>query len=247
MRKKNEYSRIILDLENWNKHTKGAQIQLFHHAVENNIHSFYCSSGLSTQSLGNAFSESGLSRDEVQIIGSIEDENLSGEKFVQKVEKLLLDMRVDYLDLLVHSPGSDHLLSALKQCRTQGKIFETADFLDYDNQNINKPKDPENVIFKRFKLTPANLKTLTFRDTASEEVPKMLFLKGNISEDHEAVKKMATKYHLEPNQFLQAWLLNHPANFHLVIDGGKEEMEASEKALHTKIIEEDWNKFPKEL
>ena len=247
MRKKNEYSRIILDLKNWNNQTKGVQIQLFHHAVENNIHSFYCSSSFSTQSLGIAFSESGLSRDEVQIIGRIEDENLSGEEFVQKVEKLLLDMRIDYLDLLVHSSNSDHLLSALEQCRTRGKIFETADFSDYDDQSIKEPKNPENVIFKRFKLTPANLKTLTFRETASEEVPKMLFLRGNISEDHEGLKKMASKYHLKPNEFLQAWLLNHPVNFHLVIDGRKEEMEASERALHTKIIEEDWNKFPKEL
>lgn len=247
MRKKNEYSRIIQSVNNWDKESKGVQIQLFHHAVEKNIHSFYCSSSFSHKSTGNAFSESGLSRDEVQIIGHIDDETGSKEDLLDQVEKFLLDLKIDYLDLLVHPPNTEVLLPALEQCRTQGKIFETASSYDYGKPVTNPESQGENVIFENFKLTPANFKTLTFQGTASEEVPKMLFLEGELFDDHEALHVMAPKYDLSPAEFLYAWLFNHPANFHLVTSGGKEHMDSLVRALHVKIIEQDWNNFPKEL
>lgn len=247
MRKKNEYSRIIQSVDSWNKESKGVQIQLFHHAVEKNIHSFYSSSSFSHKSTGNAFSESGLSRDEVQIIGHIDDETGSKEDLLDQVEKFLLDLKIDYLDLLVHPPNSEILLPALQQCRTQGKIFETAGINDYGKPVLKPESQAENVIFENFKLTTANCKTLTFHGTASEEVPKMLFLEGELFEDHQTLNAMAQKYDLSPAEFFYAWLFNHPANFHLVVSGGKEHMDSLARALHVKIIEQDWNNFPKEL
>lgn len=247
MRKKNEYSRIVQNVENWESGSKGAKIQLFHHAVENGITSFYCSSSKSNQSFGDAFSESGLSRDKIQIIGKIQDDTLTRDEYVQKVEKLLLDFRIDYLDLLVHPAKSEEILRALEQPSSRGKIVETAVFETYGAQEPQKVRRPKNVIFESFEITPANLKTFSSGDPASEEVPKMLLLEGNLPKVNQEVVEMAAKYGLDPQQFLQVWLFHHPANYHLIVRGEKAEMDAAAAALKTTMIEQDWKKFPKIL
>ncbi len=102
MRQRNSYSRIVQDPVEWKAISKGAKIQLFQHCIEKDITSFMINtaSGSYDKSLGTAFSESGLSRDEIQFVAALGDSN-EEERIVEKVENIIDLLDIDYLDLLL--------------------------------------------------------------------------------------------------------------------------------------------------
>lgn len=246
MRKKNEYSRIIQRIESWKSESKGVRIQLFHHCIENSVTSFYFDSLNSTRELGNAFSESQLSRDKVQLIGGIPNK-LTEEQLPDEVDKLLKDLRVDYLDLLIVDPSSEGIESAIALLLSQGKLREIGYFHDESLPKTSKVKLPEKALFQTLGLSPAGLKTLTLAESSSKDISKMLFLEGKELPEQNVVEEFSEKYDLTPNEFLQAWILNHPALFHLVKEGKKAEIDAAVKAAGVTLIREDWEIFPKKL
>ncbi|MGB7785839.1 MAG: aldo/keto reductase [Salinimicrobium sp.] len=252
MRQKNSYSRLIWDLELWEHKPKGGKIHLFHHCVEKDITSFFIDTSefvvTPKDSLGTALSESGLSRDEIQLIGGIRETGLDSDAIISKVEELLLNLKTDYLDLLLIDISSSYetVLPAVERLRSQGKIMETGIF----EKKLEEKDLPENIevnaTFSPWKYSPAAVKLLNLDRPSKEDITEMLFL--DTMEAGDELREMAEKYSLTPQQFLLAWLLQHPSHFHPVLKGNElQAIDAAVKAFHTTLIREDREKFPKQL
>ncbi|WP_324719683.1 hypothetical protein [Salinimicrobium sp. HB62] len=253
MRQRNSYSRIIQDPSQWSSESKGSKIQLFQHCIEKDITSFLINTqkGSYDHSLGTAFSESGLSRDEIQFIarlGSYGDE----DDIVVQVEEILQFLDTDYLDLLFLDFGlqANILLSTIQRLRARGKIVEIGILEGKPGDQTRFIKDfPASATLSTFSFSPAAVKTLTLAKEGPEETTQMLILEsGNWENDHEEVKKLADKYQVRPKELLFSWLLHHKGHFHPVIDGNSEAViDSAVKAFHTKLIEEDFKKLPEKL
>lgn len=252
MRQRNSYSRIIQDPADWEPLSKGTKLQLFQHCIEKDITTFLIySSGKYDHSLGTAFSESGLSRDEIQFIAAAQNLR-SEEEIVARVEEILEFLDTDYLDLLIlnFDLSSDLLLSVIQRLRAQGKIVEIGVFEEHTGKQSRFLKNfPASATLSTFRFSPAAIKTLTLAKEGPAETTQMLMLEsGNWESEHEELKKMATKYNLRPKELLFAWLLHHEGHFHPVIKGSSEAViDSAVKAFHTKLIEEDFRKLPERL
>ena len=143
MRNRNSYSRIIQDISSWEEQTppgEGELLSLLHHCVEQDITSFYYSVEHQPESarcdFGTALSESGLSRDKIQLIS-----RYSGRKEEKDlplfVDGLLQALKTDYLDLLLldlRNQREDDI-DVLAQLYAQGKILEIG---GYDLETVPK-------------------------------------------------------------------------------------------------------------
>ena len=253
MRQRNSYSRIILDPVEWEPLSKGSKIQLFQHCIEKDITSFIINSNSEEydHSLGAAFSESGLSRDEIQFIASVHY-LAEEEKIVGRVDGILELLDTDYLDLLIldFSLSSELLLSVIQRLRAQGKITEIGVFEDKPGRQSRFLEEfPASATLSSFQFTPAAVKTLTLVQEGPAETSQMLMLRsGDWENEHEALGKMAKKYNLLPKELLFAWLLHHEGHFHPIIKGKSEAViDSAVKAFHTRLIQEDYNKLPEIL
>ncbi|MCC8359401.1 aldo/keto reductase [Salinimicrobium sediminilitoris] len=255
MRQRNSYSRIIQDPEDWEELSKGNKIQLFQHCVEKGITTFLIDLSKSesySHSLGTAFSESGLSRDQVQLI-ACPGKNLTTEQdILDRVEKILNLLDTDYLDLLIldFDAPSEIILSSMEKLRARGKIVEVGVLKRRTGEKMEFLKDfPASATLSTFSFTPSAVKSLTLAEAASSETTQMIIPEsGDWENEHEALKTVANKYNLRPKEMLLAWLLHHKAQFHAVIKGNSQAViDSAYKAFHTSIIEEDFKKLPEKL
>lgn len=253
MRQRNSYSRIIQDLAEWDSASKGHKIQLIHHCVEKDITSFLVNTGSAAydHSLGTAFSESGLSRDEIQFVATIE--NLKDEeKIIEEASKILELLDTDYLDLLLldFNLPSQMLFSIIKRLRVQGKIVEIGVLEERPGSESQLLKEfPASATLSTFTFSPAAIKTLTLAKEGPAETSQMLLLKsGDWENENQELREMADKYDLRPKELLFAWLVHHEGHFHPVIQGNSEAViDSAVKAFHTKLIEEDFKKLPEKI
>lgn len=254
MKQRNSYSRIIQDFEEWGQLSKGSKIRLFQHCIEKDISSFLINFSQPQNydhGLGTAFSESGLSRDEIQFIGTLQDAK-EEEEIISGVDKILEIIDTDYLDLLIlnFKISSETLLSVVQRLRAQGKIVEIGIFEDEPGKKSPFLSNfPASATLSNFRFSPAAVKTLTLAKEGPTETTQMLFLEsGDWENDHSDVKRLGEKYELRPKELLFAWLLHHPGHFHPVIKGNSESgIDAVVNAFHTTLIEEDFKKLPERL
>ena len=255
MKQRNSYSRIIQDLEEWDSLSKGKKIRLFRHCVEKDITSYlinFSNSRNYGHGLGTAFSESGLSRDEIQLIAAPEKGITKAEDLMDWVEKILILMDTDYFDLLVldFSGPYEGIIEALQQLRAQKKVVE----IGVVERKPGEKKDflnnfPASAVLSTFRFTPAAVKSLTLAEAAPEGITQMIIpVSGDWENENEGLKNAAEKYQLRPKELLFAWLLHHKAHFHPVIKGNSEAViDSAVKAFHTVIIDEDLEKLPERL
>lgn len=255
MRQRNSYSRIIQDPIAWEGLSKGREIQLFQHCVEKGITTFLIDLSQPesySSNLGTAFSESGLSRDQIQLI-ACPGRNLTDEETIlDRVEKILNLLDTDYLDLLIldFDVPSEVLLSSIEKLRARGKIVE----IGVLEKKLGDKKEfledfPASATLSTFSVTPAAVKSLILAEAASEATTQMIIPEsGDWENEHEELKKAANKYDLRPKEMLFAWLLQHKAQFHMIIKGNSEAViDSAHKAFHASIIEEDLKKLPERL
>lgn len=255
MKQRNSYSRIIQDLEEWDDLSKGAKIGLFQHCVEKGITSFlinFSNSHTYGDGLGTAFSESGLSRDEIQIIAAPKKEITKVDDLINEVEKILILMDTDYLDLLLldFTTPYEEIIAAVEQLRAQEKVVEIGVLEEKRGEKKDFLKDfPASAVLSSFRFTPAAVKSLTLAEAAPNETTQMIIpLSGDWENDNEGLKNAAEKYQLRPKELLFAWLLHHKAHFHPVIKGNSEAViDSAVKAFQTGIIDEDLEKLPERL
>ncbi|HET8753465.1 MAG TPA: aldo/keto reductase [Salinimicrobium sp.] len=249
MREKNSYSRFVQNVFGWTALEKGEMIQLLHHCVEHNITSFenadFQGKNHTTQKFGTALSESGLSRDEIQLISKYNSANKAG--LMETVDQVLLHLDTDYLDLLLldNSEKNPEIHDDIEQLFNQGKILE----LGALNMKISEMEDSDFI----FHATQINLPISSFQDLKniipeihpSEEIVNLLYcdLNRNFSR-FEAAAEMCKKYDLNEDQILLMWLLKHPSHLHLVINYSEKEKISAATDIREKLFAPiDWEKL----
>lgn len=252
MRKKNTYSRIIQGIYNWGKEEstlgKGKMIHLLHYCVENDITSFDGSSedGQPVEkAFGTALSESGLSRDKIQLIGKFTSE----KDIVSHVENLLLNMRTDYLDLiLLENPNQpEKVKNDLQKLSSQGKIMEVGGF-NLQAQEMSRFKEhfPLSPNFSQFGFSTSEAKESIFEEI-SEEIVQMISFDGDQANSlvkNDVFEQLSEKYDCDGRQLLVSWLLNHPSHLHPVISfNNEDEISHTAGAKDISFDPVDWQKI----
>lgn len=258
MRKRNSYSRIIQNVAGWGEHYnnfgKGKMINLLHDCVENDITSFDgtdFSGNHVGRTFGTALSESGLSRDKIQLIGKFR--NSEGAKvLVSGVDELLLELRTDYLDLLLLEIPTepDQLKNDIEKLSSQGKILEVGGFnlQEQEIKSFNKILPIQANQLQLDLFSEEGKTTLKTISSSSEEIIQMISFDLEKT-SHEAnnssvFKELSAKYDLDTPQLLVAWLLQHSMHLHLVISAvEKDEHSMITAAKEVQLDPVDWQKI----
>ena len=223
---------------------------LMNHCLEHNITTFDHADiygGYTTEKdFGNAFSESGIKREDIQLISkcgiqyicdkrkhSVKHYDLSKDYIIWSVEESLRLLKTDYLDLiLLHRPSAlmnpDEISEAISHLTNQGKIkeFGVSNFTPSQMEMIGS-KVPISVNQIEFSLTAHSAMHDGTLDTmiTKKILPMAWSPLGNVfREDNEQTRRihkqlgeLMDKYNATEDQLLLAWTIKHPANIHPVI------------------------------
>jgi diketogulonate reductase-like aldo/keto reductase len=150
----------------------------------------------------------------------------------------------------METPDEDDLSSEIEKLHSRGKIMEVGKYRSI----LNLPK---NVIFEEkttttlseFKVSPASIKALTNQDFESDNVTEMLKVEySDLPLNPGVLSKMSTKYNLSEKQLVLCWLINHPRHYHPVLKlNSIDSLDITSRAMHTKMISEDWKKFAEKI
>lgn len=161
------FSKITAGTMTWGqwgkKLSKQEMIDLMHHCLENNIHTFDHADiygDYSTEAdFGNAFAESGIKRSQIELISKcgiqyigksrpdlkVKHYNYTKEYIIWSVENSLKHLKTDYLDLLLlHRPSplmqAEVVAEAIATLKKEGKIksFGVSNFTPSQTDLINK-------------------------------------------------------------------------------------------------------------
>jgi len=253
MRNKQTYSRFIQNVLAWNELPKGRMIQFLHHCVEHDITAFDNSDFRGRNYIGKLFgvalSESGLSRDEIQLISKYGAPESQPDKLIETVENILLDLETDYLDLLLLD--YPHLTSdigdALERLMSQGKVMEVGG-LNLEESQVRDFSLPltVNQVPNPFGTPHALAQIPTLAD-AVEEIIHFVWCssQNNLSEGEISVfKELSAKYQISEDQLYMRWILQHPAHLHPVLcTSEKEEIAAAVASKEKQLDPMDWQKI----
>ena len=254
MRKKNSYSRIVQAVFNWTNSgntasEKGKLIRLLHHCIENDITSFDCTSpsGKAVErTFGTSLSESGLSRDEIQLVAKLK--NSPEKDLISGVDELLLNARTDYLDLLLleHPNQMEKVKNDIEKLSSQGKIMEVGSFNLQESEIVSfKNNFPLSANFSQLSFS-ASEENLKISEEFSEEVVQMVAFEpaeASQTSKNGILKELSEKYDVNEPQLLLSWLLNHPSHLHPVISfTTEEEITGAAAAKEVTIDPVDWQK-----
>ena len=262
----------------WGKNlNKNQMIELMNSCVETGITTFDHADiygGYTTEAaFGNAFGESRIDRNKIQLISKcgiqlpsesrntkIHHYNYSKEHIIWSAEQSLKNLKTDYLDLLLlHRPSPlmqvDEIAEAIEKLKSEGKIldFGVSNFTSSQTDLIQtKIKVNYNQIeFSATHFEPMLDGSLDYMQTHKIKPlcwsPMGTVLKKN-DEKSVRIKKLATKlstkYDAEIDVLLLAWILKHPARI-LPVFGTADTTRITNLMKATKIeIElEDWFAF----
>ncbi|SDK82903.1 Predicted oxidoreductase [Salinimicrobium catena] len=256
MRQKNSYSRIIQDITGWEKSTWGDKIRFFQHSVEKDITSFLAIGPqreiLQDNSLGTALSESGLSRDEIQLIGGMNAVPKDPDELIAKVEETLNHLKTDYLDLFfldLRTPA-EIVMPAVERLFSQGKIVEMGVFDLHDpSTTVPLEKNSVKASLTSWNFTSASMKTLTLKQPGTADMTEMVWINLQETEKYDRLlEPLVQKYQHNAREIFLSWFLQHPAHFHPVLQVNSiEQINSAAKGQHLKLIEEDWKNLPKKI
>ncbi len=278
---KNSFSRIIAGAMSWGKWgkelTEQEMIALLKHYLTEGIttfdHADIYGSYTTEKAFGNAFTSSGIAREQIQIITkcgiqyisenrnhTVKHYNYSKSHIIWSVENSLQNLQTDYIDtLLLHRP------SPLMQPE---EIAEAIQYLT-DNHKI-KTFGVSNFSISQMQLLQAYLPvivnqiefSLTEHSAMHNGVLDYLMLQDCLAmawsplgsvfkEDTEATRRihqqlgaLLEKYTATEDQLLLAWILKHPAKIHPVIGTTNfKRISNAKKALKIDLELEDWFKI----
>ncbi|NRD18795.1 aldo/keto reductase [Winogradskyella eckloniae] len=259
----------------WGKQfSKKEMAALMNFCVENQITSFdhadiYGAYTTETD-FGKAFSESGLKREDIQLISkcgiqyvcdnrqnTVKHYNYSKDYIIWSVENSLKHLKTDYLDLLLlHRPSplmvAEEIADAITVLKKDGKIrdFGVSNFTPSQMDMIGLRTDI-NVNQIEFSLTAHTAMhngTLDFMTTNGIKPMAWSPLGSVFREDTEQTRRihkqlglLMDKYNATEDQLLLAWILKHPAHIHPVIGTTtKERIKQAVKAASITLDLEDW-------
>lgn len=224
---------------------------------------------------GDAFSEMGINREEVQLISKcgiempcenrsfeIKSYNYSKEHILSSVDRSLENLKTDYLDLLLlHRPSPlmnpEEIAESFHILREQKKVrhFGVSNFSPSQFDLMN---DAFPLITNQIEVSVNH--TDSFYDGTLDQMmlkklqPMAWSVMGNYfsenSEQNSRIKKvleeLCPKYDAEENQILLAFILKHPAKILPVIGTSKAEtIKKFKEVLNLSLEREDWFKLLK--
>jgi len=278
---KTPFSRIIAGTMTWGvwgkNCSKNQMIELMHCALENGITSFDHADiygDYSTElAFGNAFSNSKIDREKIQLISKcgiqkpseerntkVKHYNYSKEYIIWSVERSLQHLQTDYLDLLLlHRPSPlmqpDEIAEAIEKLKSEGKIldFGVSNFTPSQTDLIQtKTKINYNQI--EFSVTQfdamlnGSLDHMQIQGITPMCWSPLGTIFRNDDDQSQRLKKLATplslKYNVSIDVLLLAWILKHPSGI-LPVCGttDKTRMANLMKATTVEMELEDWFAF----
>lgn len=245
---KNPFSTIIAGTMTWGVWGKNCSskqmIELMNTCLENGISTFDHADiygGYTTEySFGNAFAESKIDRQNIQLISkcgiqmvnenrnnTIKHYHYSKEYIVAAAELSLQNLKTDYLDLLLlHRPSplmqADEIAEAIEKLKVEGKIldFGVSNFTP-SQCNLIETKTKINYNQIEFSVTHLNPMTNGSLDhMQTHSIRPMCWsplgtVFKNDDEQSQRLKKvtaaLAIKYDTTEDLILLAWILKHPS------------------------------------
>jgi len=244
------FSKIIAGTMTWGQWgkqlSKTQMIDLMLHCLDHNIHTFdhadiYGDYSTETD-FGNAFAESGIDRNHIQLISKcgieylgntrsnlkVKHYNYNKEYIIWSAENSLKNLKTDYLDLLLlHRPSPlmhpEIIAEAISTLKKEGKIksFGISNFTSSQTDLLNKYVGVEaNQI--EFSLTQhSSMHDGTLDHMILNNIQPMSWspLGYVFKEDteqtrriHKQLSALLDKYNATEDQLLLAWILKHPSN-----------------------------------
>lgn len=252
---KNKYSQVIAGTMTWGKWGKQLDqkeyINLMHHCINNQIttfdHADIYGDYTTEAEFGNAFVESNIDRDQIQLISKcgieyignarpqlkVKHYNYSKDYIIWSAEQSLKNLKTDYLDLLLlHRPSPllqvDEVAEAVTTLKQQGKIkaFGVSNFTP-SQTNLLSQKIDVSVNQIEFSLTHHTaMHDGTLDDMLLNNIKPMCWSPLGITfkEDTEQTRRihkqlgvLSQKYNATEDQLLLSWILKHPANITPVV------------------------------
>ncbi|WP_418510327.1 aldo/keto reductase [Corallibacter sp.] len=249
------YSKIIAGTMTWGqwgkKHSKTEMIDTINYCLENNIttfdHADIYGDYTTEADFGNAFTESNITRDAIQLISKcgiqlpgnsrsklqVKHYNYSKDYIIWSAENSLKNLKTDYLDLLLlHRPSPlmqpEEVAEAISILKKQGKIknFGVSNFTTSQTELLSQFTNIS-VNQIEFSLTQHTAMHDGVLDTlmAKKIKPMCWSPLGTVFKDtneqttrvHLQLEKLIEKYNATKDQLLLAWILKHPANITPVI------------------------------
>lgn len=222
------------------------------------------------EAFGNAFSKSGISRDQVQLITkagikyptekfpySIKHYDYGYEYLIQVVDRALKNLQTDYIDVfLLHRPSplmqAEEVVKAMEQLMVQGKIlqFGVSNFT-LTQLALMQKYIPIHYNQLEISLTHDNALTdgtldylQTFDIQPMAWSPLGTYFKGD-NEQNQRIKKvlieLTNKYEVSEDVLLLAWLHQHPSRIITVLGTTKwERILNQSKASNLTLELEEW-------
>jgi len=219
---------------------------------------------------GKAFKESGISRDQIQLISkcgiqyvgktrnnSIKHYNYSKEYIIWSAEQSLKNLQTDYLDVfLLHRPSplmhSEEISEAIFKLQEQGKI------IDFGVSNFTASQT--SLIQSKIPITTNQIAFSLTQHTAMYDGSLDQMIAQNIqamswsplgsvfretTEQTQQIKEkllvLCEKYKATEDQILLAWILKHPSKCIPVIGTTqKERIKKAKEATKITLELEDW-------
>ncbi|WP_108422448.1 aldo/keto reductase [Flagellimonas amoyensis] len=277
MRNIDKFSRIVSGTMTWGSWgrqlSKKEMVELMHHCIENGLttfdHADIYGSYSTEADFGNAFADSGIKREDIQLVSKcgiqltrgrdnrINHYQYDKDYIIWSAEQSLKKLRTDHLDLLLMhrpSPLMDpfEMAEALQQLLDSGKVKHVgvSNFTPSQVALLEKaiPVSANQVEFSLTHDEP--MYDGTFDDCIVGKRLAMAWspLGDFFREKNERTKRikkvmgpLMEKYGADESQLLLAWILKHPANIYPVIGTtSKERIILSAKAAEMELELQDW-------
>lgn len=244
------FSKVIAGTMTWGQWgkqlSKQEMINLMHHCVENDIHTFDHADiygDYSTEAdFGHAFAESGIDRNNIELISKcgiqylgksrpelkVKHYNYTKEYIIWSAENSLKHLKTDYLDLLLlHRPSPlmqpEVIAEAVSILKKEGKIksFGVSNFTPSQTDLLNKyvGVDVNQIEFSLTQHTAMHDGTLDHMTLNNIQPMSWSPLGYVFKEDTEQTRRihkqlgaLLDKYNATEDQLLLAWILKHPSN-----------------------------------
>ncbi len=273
-----KYSKIIAGTMTWGRWGKQLDTRemahFIEHCLKNDITTFDHADiygGYSTEAdFGHALAESGVKREDIQLISKCGIQHLSGNRnnkvghynynkdyIVGCAETSLKHLKTDYLDLfLLHRPSPlmhpYEISEAISKLRGQGKIKQfgvsnfTSSQVDLISQNVEiSVNQIEFSLTSHTAMHNGSLDQMMIKDiTPMAWSPLGCVFKEDNEQTkgiHKQLRELKDKYDVTEDQLLLAWVLKHPSKIHPVIGTtNKTRIANAVKATTINLELEDW-------
>lgn len=271
-------SPIVAGVMNWGVWDKNLNTQemnaLIHSFLAQGVTSFDHADiygGYTTEAqFGNAFSQTKIDRQSIQLVSKcgiklLSDErdykikhyDYSAEYIIWSAENSLKNLKTDYLDLfLLHRPSPllqpEEVAKAIDQLKTQGKIlsFGVSNFTNLQTELLQKvvPVEYNQIQFSATNFEAMLDGSLNFMQLHNIKPMSWNPLGTVFKEDSKQtrrLKKILTdlviKYEVSSDVLLLAWILQHPSHIIPVVGTTNlSRIPQLNKALKTRLDLEDW-------